>query len=104
VVILIFNYLNNTDVISATFQIASYTYGPLLGLFAYGIYSKNKVHDKLVPFVCLAAPVLTFAVVWYVEKYGGYKFGFENLLLNGLFTIIGLYLLKREEPAVQKAA
>jgi Na+/proline symporter len=96
VVILIFNYLNSTDVITATFQIASYTYGPLLGLFAYGIYSKNKVHDKFVPFVCVLSPILTYAIVWWAEHYAGYKFGFENLLLNGLITIIGLYLLKKK--------
>lgn len=96
VVILIFNYLNSTDVITATFQIASYTYGPLLGLFAYGIYSKNKVHDRFVPFVCILSPVLTYAVVWWAEHYAGYKFGFENLLLNGLITIVGLYLLKKK--------
>lgn len=96
VVILIFNYLNSTDVITATFQIASYTYGPLLGLFAYGIYSKNKVHDKFVPFVCILSPILTYAIVWWAEHYAGYKFGFENLLLNGLITIIGLYLLKKK--------
>ncbi len=95
VVILIFNYLNSTDVISATFQIASYTYGPLLGLFAYGIYSKNKVSDKWVPLVCILSPAITYLIVWYVEKYVGYKFGFENLLLNGLITIIGLRLLKK---------
>jgi Na+/proline symporter len=94
VVILIFHALNSTDVISATFQIASYTYGPLLGLFAYGIYTKRGVSDKAVPFICIAAPVLTYILVYLIENYTSYKFGFENLLLNGLITIIGLMIFK----------
>lgn len=94
VVILIFHALNSTDVISATFQIASYTYGPLLGLFAYGIYTKRSVADKAVPWICIAAPVLTYILVYLIENYTSYKFGFENLLLNGLITIIGLIIFK----------
>lgn len=94
VVILIFHQLNSTDVISATFQIASYTYGPLLGLFAYGIYSKNSVKDKWVPWICILAPILTFIFVKLIENNTNYKFGFENLLLNGLIMIIGLRILK----------
>jgi Na+/proline symporter len=97
VTILIFNYLNSTDVITAVFQIASYTYGPLLGLFAYGIYTKRSVIDKLVPWVCIASPILTYVLVQLIEKNTGYKFGFENLLLNGLLTIIGLMLIKKNE-------
>ncbi len=95
VVIIIFNYLNSTDVISATFQIASYTYGPLLGLFVYGIYTKWSVSDKWVPWICISAPVLTYLIVYLVENYGGYKFGFENLLLNGLIMMIGLYITRK---------
>jgi Na+/proline symporter len=95
-VILAFNAVNNTDVISAVYKIASYTYGPLLGLFAYGIYTKNGVHDKFVPFICVLAPILTYISVYLIETYVGYKFGFENLLLNGLYTIIGLVILKKE--------
>ena len=91
VVILIFNTLNSTDVITATYKIASYTYGPLLGLFAYGIFTKKSVTDKLVPWICAAAPVLTFVIVLLTEKYTSYKFGFENLLLNGILVIIGLW-------------
>ncbi|MGR3810792.1 sodium:solute symporter [Jiulongibacter sp. NS-SX5] len=94
VVILIFHSLNSTDVISATFQIASYTYGPLLGLFAYGIYTKRGVYDKAVPYICIAAPILTYFAVYLIENYTSYKFGFENLLLNGLLTIIGLMIFK----------
>jgi Na+/proline symporter len=97
IVILIFNKINSTDVISAVYQIASYTYGPLLGLFAYGIYTKKPVIDKYVPFICIAAPFLTYFTVIMVEKYFGYKFGFENLLLNGLYTILGLMIIRRKD-------
>lgn len=95
VVIMIFHALNSKDLISAIYAIASYTYGPLLGLFAYGIYTKREVKDKWVPIVCVLSPILTFAAVWVIETYVGYKFGFENLLLNGLITIIGLMILRK---------
>jgi Na+/proline symporter len=96
VVILIFDALNNSDVISAVYKIASYTYGPLLGLFAYGIYTKRGVIDKYVPFICVASPILTYYSVILIEKYTGYIFGFENLLLNGLITIIGLMIFRKK--------
>ena len=96
IVILIFNVLNNSDVISAIYKIASYTYGPLLGLFAYGIYTKKQVIDKFVPFICISSPILTYFSVILIEKYTGYIFGFENLLLNGLITIIGLTIVSKK--------
>ncbi|MCP9747396.1 sodium:solute symporter [Lacihabitans sp. CS3-21] len=96
IVILIFNVLNNSDVISAVYKIASYTYGPLLGLFSYGIYTKRNVIDKYVPFICIASPILTYYSVILIEKYTGYIFGFENLLLNGLITIIGLMIFRKK--------
>lgn len=96
VVIMIFHALNSKDLISAIYAIASYTYGPLLGLFAYGIYTKQPVNDKLVPYICIASPILTYIAVILIEKYVGYKFGFENLLLNGLITIIGLFIIKKK--------
>jgi Na+/proline symporter len=96
VVILIFNVLNNSDVISAIYKIASYTYGPLLGLFAYGIYTKRNVIDKYVPFICVASPIITYFAVILIEKYTGYIFGFENLLLNGLITVVGLMIFRKK--------
>lgn len=104
VVIMAFHALNSTDVISATFQIASYTYGPLLGLFAYGIYTKRGVKDKFVPYVCVAAPILTYILVQVIETQTTYRFGFENLLLNGILTIAGLLALKNSETNVSPAS
>jgi SSS family transporter len=103
VVIIVFRQLNSKEVITAVFDIAGYTYGPLLGLYAFGIFSKRPVIDRLVPFICLASPVLTYvvnenSVAWF----GGYQFGFERLLLNGLFTFVGLLAvskpIRKEEP------
>ena len=103
VVIIIFRQLNSKEVITAVFDIAGYTYGPLLGLYAFGIFSKRPVMDRFVPIICLASPVLTYIVnensaAWF----GGYQFGFERLLLNGLFTFVGLWAVSKpvqqEEP------
>jgi Na+/proline symporter len=95
VVVVLFKYLNSKDVISALFTIASYTYGPLLGLFAFGLYSKRRLgkNDILVPFVCVLSPILTYILVQWIENNLGYKFVNENLLLNGAITFFGLFLL-----------
>jgi Na+/proline symporter len=97
VVILLFKMVNSTDVISATFQIASYTYGPILGLFTFGMYTKRKTIDHFVPFICVLSPILTYLIVVWVEGNLGYKFGFENLLLNGLITFLALVIFKKKE-------
>ena len=103
VVILVFRQVNSKEVITAVFDIAGYTYGPLLGLYAFGMFNKRPVIDRAVPFICLASPVLTYIVnensaAWF----GGYQFGFERLLLNGLFTYAGLWAVSKpvmkEEP------
>jgi Na+/proline symporter len=96
-VILIFRAINNDAVISGIFTAAGYTYGPLLGLFAFGIYSKHKIKDKLVPLVCIAAPLLSFLLATYSETlFGGYKIGFELLLINGLLTMLGLWVIRKK--------
>lgn len=96
-VILIFRAINNDAVISGIFTAAGYTYGPLLGLFAFGIYSKHAINDKLAPLVCIAAPLLSFLLASNSAKlFGGYQIGFELLLINGLLTMLGLWLIKRK--------
>ena len=92
-VIIIFKWMNNSAVITAVFTIAGYTYGPLLGLFVVGMFTSLKVKDKFVPLI-LASPVITYFVdANSVDWMGGYKFGFEIIILNGLITIFLLYLL-----------
>ncbi|MFK7952608.1 MAG: sodium:solute symporter [Ekhidna sp.] len=97
-VILIFKAINDDSVINSVFTAAGYTYGPLLGMFAFGIATKWKLKDKLVPIVCLASPVLSYIINLNSEALmNGYKFGFEILILNGLITFIGLVLIRESK-------
>lgn len=94
VCIFVLNALSNTSVIDAVYVLASYTYGPLLGLFAFGIFSKRRVRDRWIPLVVLLAPALCFLLDRNSEAwFGGYRFGYELLILNALLTILGLLLI-----------
>lgn len=96
VTIVVFNLLNNTSAIDAVYKLASYTYGPLLGLFAFGILTRWKVRDRWVPLVAFLAPLLCLMLQLNSERwFGGYKFSYELLLLNAGFTFIGLCLIRR---------
>lgn len=91
--VLIFSTLNDRAVIDKLFTIAGYTYGPLLGLYSFGLFTRRLVKDKITPFIAILSPVICFLLSKYsVELFNGYKFGFELLLLNGLITFAGLYL------------
>ena len=95
--ILVFKYfIADESVIAKIFTFANYTYGPLLGLYAFGLFTKLKVKDKMVPFICLVSPFLTFSVNYLALEYIGFDFGFSLLILNGLVTFIGLYIFKRK--------
>lgn len=95
-VIIGFRAINNQAVIAKLFTIAGYTYGPLLGLFAFGLFSKRKIRDKYVPIIALISPVLCYVISMNSELwFNGYKFGFELLILNGLLTFFGLYLISQ---------
>ena len=87
--ILIFKAINDESVIAALFKVAGYTYGPLLGLYAFGLFTKWKVYDKMVPLVAITSPVICYVLQLYIP------FGFELLIVNGAITFAGLYLLKR---------
>lgn len=101
-VIYIFNLLNNTSVIDAVYILASYTYGPILGLFAFGILTKAKVRDKYIPLVAVLSPVLCYILQSHSESwFGGYKFSYELLIFNALFTFIGLCLFIKKRNASQ---
>lgn len=98
IVIVIINLLNNTSVINAVYVLASYTYGPILGMFAFGIFTRKAVRDKFVPWVAILSPVICFIVdvnskVWF----NGYEFSYERLILNALLTFVGLLLLTKKE-------
>ena len=97
-VILIFQAINDQSVINSVFRVAGYTYGPLLGLYSYGLFTKREIKDNLVPLICIMSPILTYVLNVNSEQLlGGYKFGFELLLVNGLITFIGLWLAKKKE-------
>ncbi len=92
-VIVFFYYLSDQDAISAVYTLASYTYGPILGLFVYGMFFKRPVHDRWVPVVCILAPGLSWCVQWSLNHMFGYETSFELLLINASITIIGLCCL-----------
>lgn len=97
-VIIIINAFNNTSVIDAVYILASYTYGPILGLFAFGIFTKKSVHDKYIPLVAIVSPILCFIIDKNSESwFSGYKFSYELLIMNALFTFIGLLLLIKKK-------
>jgi len=96
ITIILFDLISNDSVIKLLFEAAGYTYGPLLGLYAFGLFTKYKIDDKKSIYVLLLAPILTFAL-----KYGmlyfeaSYKIGFELLIINGIFSFIGLFLIRK---------
>jgi Na+/proline symporter len=97
-IIIVFREINNDTVINAVFRVAGYTYGPLLGLFSFGLFTKISVKDRWVPVICIISPILSYVLDTHSEAwFGGYKFGFELLMLNGLITFIGLYMLKKNK-------
>ena len=94
VFILLFREINSTSLIDAIYILAGYTYGPLLGLFSFGLFTKRMPDDRLVPFICVASPVLCYALDMAAQHFCNYRFGYELLMLNGLLTFAGLWLTK----------
>lgn len=96
-VIVAFKYvIKDESVIAKLFVFAGYTYGPLLGLYAFGLFTKWNVKDKLVPFIAIASPILSYIISFYSQKWLGFEFGFFILILNGLLTFLGLILVRRQ--------
>jgi Na+/proline symporter len=100
-VIIIFNSLNDKSVVTMIFKVASYTYGPLLGLYAFGLFMKSKtVHDKFVPVICILSPAICFLISKYsAVLLGDYVIDNELIIINGLITFIGLFLISK--PAIE---
>jgi Na+/proline symporter len=96
--ILYFKANNSTSVISTILTIAGYTYGPLLGLYAFGMFTRKAIHDKWSPLICIISPVFCYFVNLHsTQWFNGYQIGFEVLVLNGLLTFLGLMLISRKE-------
>ena len=101
-VIIFFNSINDSSVVGMIFKVASYTYGPLLGLYSFGLFLKSKkVNDKLVPIICILSPALTYVISENSKIFlFGYVFDNELILLNGIITFIGLYLISKTSDEV----
>lgn len=98
-IILMLNAFSDGAVISLIFKIAGYTYGPLLGLYLFGLFTDLKIHDRFVLPVCVAAPILTFAIEWASKTWAGADVGFLTILLNGSLAFLGLWIISFREPA-----
>ncbi len=97
IMVLVFKWINDSSMIGIILKLAGFTYGPLLGLFVFGIFTKYKVKDHLVPYVCVAAPIISYFIDKYQEQiFGDFKIGLELLLINGLLTFIGLFLIRKK--------
>ena len=90
VMIMLFRMLNSTSVIDAIYTICVYTYGPLLGLFAFGMLTKRTPRDRYVPYICIASPLVCYAIDSITWNLAGYKFGYELLMMNGMLTFFAL--------------
>ncbi len=96
VIMIAFKALNNTNVIDAVYKIASYTYGPLLGMFSFGLFTKRMVHDKMVPFIAVSAPILCFVINEIMTRFFNYPLGYELLMINGLITFVGMWVFSNK--------
>lgn len=96
-VILFINGMQQTNVLNTIYVAVSYTYGPLLGLFAFGLFCKRVVRDRLVPYVCVLAPLLSYLLEWTLKTAFQYQVGYEILLFNGAVTFAGLWLIRTRE-------
>jgi Na+/proline symporter len=96
--VMVFHQINSPSMIGVILKVAGYTYGPLLGLFSFGILTKRVVNDRLVPVVAVISPIICFLIDKYqASLFGGFEIGLELLILNGLLTFIGLWLISRKE-------
>lgn len=104
VVILIFDALNDKAIIDTILKLAGYTYGPLLGLFAFGLFMKKQINDKLVPIICLLAPALAYILSTFSKDwFNGYEIGNELIIVNGLITFIGLVFISQNNKKLSHA-
>ena len=99
-IILVIEAIGSDSIITAIYKLASYTYGPLLGLYGFGLYSKVKPRDRYVPYIAISAPVLCFIIEMFLKQHYNYQVGYELLLLNGLITGIGLWLISTRKKDV----
>jgi SSS family transporter len=99
--VMVFRWVNDPSMIGLILKIAGYTYGPLLGLFGFGILTKRSVNDRVVPIICVLAPVICFLIDYYQSYiFDTFRIGLELLIINGLLTFIGLLIVSKKQPAI----
>jgi Na+/pantothenate symporter len=99
-IVMVFKWIDNPSMIGLILKIATYTYGPLLGLFSFGILTKRSVNNKLVPVACIVAPLICYLLDKFQDKiFTHFQIGLELLVLNGLLTFIGLWAISKKAPA-----
>jgi Na+/proline symporter len=98
--VMIYKWVDNPSMINVILKVAGYTYGPLLGLFTFGILTKRQVNDRLVPYIAIAAPLVCFVIDKYQKTLlPGFEIGLELLVINGMLTFIGLWMISKKQPA-----
>jgi Na+/proline symporter len=102
IIMLVFRAVNDRTLIDAIYVIASYTYGPLLGLYSFGLISKRNVSDKYIPYISVVSPVFCYILQLVSEHCFGYSFGYELLMINGLLTLIGLWSVSSKKTTIMK--
>ncbi len=101
VVILAINHIGQGNILNTIYKVASYTYGPLLGMFALGLFSKVQIRDKYAPIVCIITPALCYLIEWWLLQQFSYRVGYEILILNGLLTVLGLLIITKRKIAIR---
>lgn len=100
-IIIVFRAVNNDAVISKLFTIAGYTYGPLLGMFAFGLLTKRQIKDRFMPWVAVISPILAYIISATSSQWlWGYKFGFELLIVNGFITFVCMILIQQKRQQI----
>jgi Na+/proline symporter len=98
--VMVYKWVNSPSMITVILKVAAYTYGPLLGLFAFGILTRRRVSDNLVPIVCVIAPIICFIIDKYQKAiFGSFEIGLELIIINGLLTFIGLLFVSKKESS-----
>lgn len=99
--VLLFKWINSDSMIGVILKVAAYTYGPLLGLFTFGLITQRSLNDKWVPFICLASPVICYVIDTYQKMFtGSFEIGLELLLINGALTFAGLFLVSKKNAVI----
>ena len=95
IIVILFGYTQNRSIIDTIYTIVGYAYGPLLGMFAFGLFTRYQVRDKLVPIVAITSPIICYTINAITSHIWSYQWGYELLLLNGTLTFIGLLCIKK---------